>query len=42
MSSKMPTENNGLLFRAFQNEERAKRQYEELKSKGIENQIVQR
>ncbi|HEX9910112.1 MAG TPA: SPOR domain-containing protein, partial [Desulfatiglandales bacterium] len=31
-----------LLVGAFQNEERAKRQYEELKSKGIENQIVQR
>ncbi len=31
-----------LLVGAFQNEERAKRQHEELKSKGIENQIVQR
>ena len=31
-----------LLVGAFQNEERARRQYEELKSKGIENQIVQR
>ena len=31
-----------LLIGAFYNEERAKRQYEELKSKGIENQIVQR
>jgi cell division septation protein DedD len=31
-----------LLVGAFYNEKRAKRQYEELKSKGIENQIVQR
>jgi succinoglycan biosynthesis transport protein ExoP len=31
-----------LLVGAFQNEERARRQYEELKSKGIENQVVQR
>jgi cell division septation protein DedD len=31
-----------LLVGAFQNEERAKRQYEQLKSKGIESQIVQR
>jgi hypothetical protein len=31
-----------LLVGAFYNEERAKRQYEELKSKGVENQIVQR
>jgi cell division septation protein DedD len=31
-----------LLVGAFQNEERAKRQSEQLKSKGIENQIVQR
>jgi cell division septation protein DedD len=31
-----------LLVGAFQNEERAKRQHEELQSKGIENQIVQR
>jgi cell division protein FtsN len=31
-----------LFVGAFQNEERARRQHEELKSKGIENQIVQR
>jgi cell division septation protein DedD len=31
-----------LLVGAFYNEERAKTQYEELKSKGVENQIVQR
>ena len=31
-----------LLVGAFQNEERAKRQHEELQSKGIENQIVER
>lgn len=31
-----------LMVGAFQNEERARRQYEELKSKGVENQIVQR
>jgi capsular exopolysaccharide synthesis family protein len=31
-----------LMVGAFQNEERARRQQEELKSKGVENQIVQR
>jgi capsular exopolysaccharide synthesis family protein len=31
-----------LLVGAFQNEERARRQHEELKAKGIENQIVER
>jgi capsular exopolysaccharide synthesis family protein len=31
-----------LLVGAFQNEERARRQYEELKSKGVENQVVER
>ena len=31
-----------LLVGAFQNEERARRQQEELKAKGIENQVVQR
>ena len=31
-----------LLVGAFYNEERARRQYEELKSKGVESQIVQR